>query len=200
MIKIIIFDLNKVLVTFEYVDNTVEYESILGVSYEDFWNVGRELFMQYNLGNLTFDEYLSKILEKLNIDTSLLKEAKKLYAGNLSIVKGICEILESLQKRYRLVVLAGDGEESVNLKLDNFNLRRFFSKIYVSGFEKMHKEDVRLYEKVLSEEKINPKEALFIDDIESHINIANTLGINTILFKNSEQLKKDLAKFSILLD
>lgn len=200
MIKTIIFDLNKVLVTFEDIDNREDYEHILGVKYEDFWKVGREKFMAYNLGQTSLDEYLSSILETLNIDKNLLEETKKLYAGNLSVVKGMREILEALQKRYRLVVLAGDGKDSVNLKIDNFNLRQFFSKIYSSWSEKMHKEEVKLYEKVLTEENINPKEALFIDDIEAHINIANKLGINTILFKDAEQLKQDLAKFSILLD
>jgi len=62
------------------------------------------------------------------------------------------------------------------------------------GFRKPEKE---IYEITLNRLNTQPGETLFIDDRIENIRGAESLGIQTILFKDDEQLREKLALFSI---
>ncbi len=59
------------------------------------------------------------------------------------------------------------------------------------------KPDVRFYKKALNILGAQPTECIFIDDKEMNCIDAEKIGIKSIVFKHSEQLKKDLAALSI---
>ena len=48
--------------------------------------------------------------------------------------------------------------------------------------------------------KSQAQHALFIDDLEHNLEPAEKLGMHTILFKNYEQLKKELISYEIHID
>ncbi|MFW6282721.1 MAG: HAD family hydrolase [Minisyncoccales bacterium] len=198
MIKTIFFDLNKVLVTYENINLNDEYLELIGYSQKEFWSAGKDYFIDYVIGKIHLKEFLMKIFEKLNIDINLLDEIIRLHEKNFSLVEGIYEIVEKLEGKYDLILLAGDGEESLNFKLDNFNLRHFFKKIYATCFEGILKGEEDFYLRVLRKENLVPLECLFIDDMDSHIFTATKLGINTIQFENSFQLEKELIKNNLI--
>ena len=61
------------------------------------------------------------------------------------------------------------------------------------------KPDKRMFKEVLKRAKCRPEDALMIGDKPNDDVIpAQKIGMNAILFKDSKQLKKDLAKFSII--
>lgn len=49
-----------------------------------------------------------------------------------------------------------------------------------------------IYQIALNGLSMQPKEAIFIDDKEENVKGAGEIGINTILFKSPEELKKEL--------
>ena len=51
---------------------------------------------------------------------------------------------------------------------------------------------------MIKDSKINPKETIFIDDYKNNIENAEKLGIKGILFKNAEQLEKELNILEII--
>ncbi|RLB04252.1 MAG: hypothetical protein DRG50_09155 [Deltaproteobacteria bacterium] len=59
------------------------------------------------------------------------------------------------------------------------------------------KPERRIYEITLGRLGVQPEEAIFIDDRVDFIEGAEKVGINVILFKNPEQVRKELASFSI---
>ena len=50
----------------------------------------------------------------------------------------------------------------------------------------------------MKESNLKPKEILFIDDIKRNTKTAEKLGIKTILFENTEQLKEELKKLNMI--
>ena len=68
----------------------------------------------------------------------------------------------------------------------------------VSGEEKTRKPYEKIYKIAINRYNLIPSRTVFIDDNERNLLGASKLSINTIHFKNPEQLKKDLIKLKIL--
>ncbi len=196
MIKTIIFDLNKVLVAYDKSD--LDYLENFGIDRETFWKDRKEELEKYELGEISLEELLSNQLEKNNLSKDKLNAALEIYKKGLIVVKEMPLILNKLSKKYPLILLAGDGEEALNLKLDKLDLRRYFSKIYATCFSKMRKTDKGIYEIILRENKLLSEEVIFIDDQERYIKAAESIGIKTIKFESPSQLTSCLVNLKLL--
>jgi len=75
-----------------------------------------------------------------------------------------------------------------------------FDAAVFSCAEGMRKPEQRIYEIALERLGVKPHEAVFIDDRVDFIAGAKKLGIHTILFKDPEQVRQDLASFAISLE
>jgi len=190
MIKTILFDLNKVLVILKQIDE--DYQKVFGISQAEFWKPRKRFLNDYVTGKINLDQFLLSIMEINGLNKNKLSEAKKLHEKNLSLIPGMEELLRSLQKNYSLILAAGDGKESLDMKLKKFDLAPYFNKIYATCYIGLLKSDTNFYKEILHKSNLNPKETLFIDDQEPHLNAAKKLGIHTILFENLPKLKKDL--------
>ena len=196
MIKAILFDLNKVLVNHKTMDD--EYMNEFGMNQYDFWKPRGEFLKDHITGKISLDRFILNIMDRNNLDKNKLPEAKKLHEEIFSPVYGMREILQSLKNNYSLILVAGDGEESMEMKLKKGKFTHYFDKIYATYYFKLDKDEPNFYKKVLEEINLNATEIIFIDDQERYIVAAKKLGIQTILFENSLKLKKDLeTKFNI---
>ncbi len=200
MITTVIFDLNNTLVGMRFDDPGKRYEKRLGVSQEKFFRAAFTHWQDYEVGKFGQDQFFNSILNDLGISQNLSSPAFDLFSDDFYLIEGMNEILEELHDKYRLLLLAGDGEGLLQRKLDKFNLTRYFASIYCTCFEGFHKNDPQIYRNVLTKEQIIPSACLFIDDRPDFIRNAKDLGMNTILFKNSNKLRKDLQEFSIFLE
>lgn len=197
MIKNIIFDLNKVLVTYKDIDK--KYSGVLGISQNKFWEPAKKFFGDHVTGKIDADYFLLKLLEENKLDKCNFLEVKKLYFNNISNIPGMNNLLNSLKNNYLLFLAAGDGPGSLEMKLEKFNLSQYFKNIYATCYLGLIKTDTNFYKEILSRESLIPKETLFIDDRKPHLDAAEKLGINILLFKNASKLKRDLKKdFNIL--
>lgn len=97
------------------------------------------------------------------------------------------EFLEelSLEKDYRLFLLSNTNElhiDFVKKQMGSAKYNRFkssFEVFYLSHDMKMRKPDAEIFEFVLQENNLNPKETLFVDDTTENTEAADHLGIKT---------------------
>ncbi|OGP82188.1 MAG: hypothetical protein A2Z08_01070 [Deltaproteobacteria bacterium RBG_16_54_11] len=75
-----------------------------------------------------------------------------------------------------------------------------FDAAVFSCAEGTRKPEQKIYEIALERLGVKPHEAVFIDDRVDFIAGAKKLGIHTILFKDPEQVKQELASFAISLE
>jgi putative hydrolase of the HAD superfamily len=75
-----------------------------------------------------------------------------------------------------------------------------FDAAVFSCAEGTRKPEQRIYEIALERLRVKPHEAIFIDDRADFIAGAQRLGIHTILFKDPEQVRQELASFAISLE
>src|SRR3989344_4327777 len=126
MIKTIIFDLNRVLVAYKNLN--AEYKRTFGITQSRFWRPLEEFFGDHVMGKTSLDYFLIKILEKNNLDKDNLLEAKRIYKENNS-----------------LILAAGDGKGSLEMKLEKFNLMTYFKDIYATCYMGLIKTDPAFY-------------------------------------------------------
>lgn len=203
MIRNIIFDLNKVIVTYENHPQNEEldkrYMELIGMTQEEFWKVAMKHFDEYNEGRINFEEYMKIVFDQFNLPYSKISELRKIHDKSFRFVEGFPQILDELKQSHILILLAGDGFECGQMKVETFQLNKYFNNIYITSYEKTNKKTPAIYQKILRENSLNGSETLFIDDLTEHIEGANKAGINTIQFKDSNQLARELSRFGINL-
>lgn len=117
-------------------------------------------------------------------------------------IEGTVQILSAIKdsKKFRLYALTNWSAETFPWALDNFDFLHWFEGIVVSGVEKSRKPYPEFFKILFDRYEINPSEALFIDDNIHNIAGAKALGMNTITFKNSNQLLTDLRGWELVID
>lgn len=111
-------------------------------------------------------------------------------------IEGTVKILEELhqKKSHRLLALSNWSAETFPFAQKRFPFLGFFETILLSGTEKLIKPDPRFFRLLETRLHVKLKESVFIDDVQKNIDGAKALGLHTILFKNSVQLKTELSE------
>lgn len=112
-------------------------------------------------------------------------------------IQGTVSILKDIKTSgdFRLYALTNWSAETFPWALDNFDFLHWFEGIVVSGVEKCRKPLPQFFHILFNRYKINPSEALFIDDNLLNIEGAKKLGLNTIAFRDPEQLAEELRQW-----
>ena len=198
MIKNIIFDLSEVIISGYY-----GVEKILGdlldMDYNKVDNVLKgNSFLELMEGKVSEDEYIYGILKNTKWDIKLEK-FKEIIRKNHNIeVVGTMGVIKKLKGKYKLILLSDHVEEWVQDILSKNNELEIFDKMYFSYELKSLKTDANTFKKVVKESNIKIEETIFIDDSKDNIKVSKMVGIDGILFENSEQLEKELIKRKLL--
>jgi len=182
-------------------------------SRKDFYSIGGKQFpakelesifyipeySKFSVGEIDEIELISNFLQQKNIDLDV-KNYIEVFKKGIETIEGIEEILKSLSEKFHLATLINEGSEWANYKLDVSGFRKFFKEHFISGDLKVAKPNPEIYQIALKKLNIKPEECIFIDDQKKNCEAAEKLGIKSIVFENSVQLKKELATFSINVD
>ena len=197
MIKAIIFDLSEVYL--KGLLGTGKYlEKKLGIK-EDKIQLkfqGKELTSLFE-GKISEDEYWKKINKKNNWNINI-QEFKGAVRKNFKEIYGTREIVEKLKERgFKLGLLSDHSKEWVNHCNKKFDYHKLFNSVLYSFEVEVCKPNKKMYNLMLKKLNVSPNECIFIDDNMNNIIPAKKLGINTLQFKNPEQLKKELIKLGV---
>ncbi|OHA70706.1 MAG: hypothetical protein A3H01_00310 [Candidatus Wildermuthbacteria bacterium RIFCSPLOWO2_12_FULL_40_9] len=206
MIKAVIFDLGKVLVGGNWKSVHAQIARKIGVPINMAVSIIQPIRDQWSIGNITEKEFWEKLESKTK--KRLPKEFKKNiwfndYIAKRKDVKESWQIASELKKRgYRLAILSNTTSPHVkaNRKIGRFKrLRHLGFKVIVLSCEVGYrKPEPKIYKITLKRLKLSAKECVFIDDRTENIRTAKKLGIKSILFENSEKLRKDLIRLKLL--
>lgn len=195
MIKAIILDWGGVLID-NPVPGFIKYcAEYLKVSEEKFKNIVIKFYFDFSRGLITENTFWKKVCYELNVSepivNSLLAESfKSVYSEKDEVIA----VISSLKNDGYKIALLSNTETPM---VDCFREKKyeFFDVTVFSCIEKTAKPDRKIYEIALDRLAVKPHEAVFVDDKEENIAAAKNIGINTILFKDSDQFKKELFSF-----
>jgi putative hydrolase of the HAD superfamily len=198
MITTIVFDLAEVyLKGLVGVENHLE--PILKIRAEEIYPKIRikELDRLF-LGKLTEEEYWLKVIERNNwgVDVETLKKAIR---DNFEEIKGVRDVIEELKdKGFKLGLLSIHAKEWIDYCNKKFDYHKLFNSILYSFEVGSLKPQKRSYELILRKLNSKPEESIFIDNEPENLATAKKLGMKTIHFKNSCQLKAELRDMGVL--
>lgn len=198
-IKNIIFDFGGVIFNIDY-HRPIEAFRQLGFSnFELFYDKSGQtnLFDQLEIGAIspeTFAEEIQKTNPKLQVDNAAIIDAWNSIL--IDIPKERITMIQGLQARYKTFLLSNTNAIHVaqfhtivdrTMTLDYY--RASFSEIYYSNEVGMRKPNAEIFELVIRENGLIPKETLFIDDSIQHVEGAAKAGIYSYhLDVNSEDI------------
>lgn len=200
-INTIIFDLGAVLIDWnqrhlyrKIFKKEEEMEWFLANVCTGEWNeeqdAGRPFEEAVKIQTQLFPQYAKEI-------EAFWKRWPEMMAGPID---GTVKIFEVLKKsnQYKFYALTNWSAETFPIALERFEFFKWFDGIVVSGEEKTRKPFTEFYHRLLERYKINPLEALFIDDNIRNVEAAQKLGINAIQFHHPDQLKSELQNLKLL--
>lgn len=137
------------------------------------------------------------LARKLGIED--YKKLKKYWLGYFKesavLNKNVVKVIEHVKHRgYKVIALSNtrDDHEKIHREKGHY---KFFDRVFLSNRLKMKKPDVAIYRHVVRKLNLDPSECVFIDDRMPNVMGARKAGMKAILFKNAEQLEKDLKKY-----
>lgn len=144
------------------------------------------LFKTYEMGVVTSKDFLQhsgKLFPQAN-ENQLVDAWNSIL---LDFPEERLEFLEQLaqEAQYRLFLLSNTNEIHINFVKKVMGLEKFdrfknaFEGFYLSYEMGKRKPNLNIYEQVLKENDLNPKETLFVDDTKENTDAAALLGIKT---------------------
>ena len=194
MIKAIIFDFGRVISSQKPVSLFRTYENDLGLAPDSINDImfGSSLWQEALLGQKTAKEFWHAIGRELGLHSDdKIEEFRYRYHADESINTAVLGIIRLLHGRYKLAVLS-NSPPGLDRWLSSWGLLELFDVLFCSGDEGFVKPDPAAYSLTLKKLKVQPKEAVFIDDTASHVEAARNLGIHGIVFSNADRLERDL--------
>jgi HAD superfamily hydrolase (TIGR01509 family) len=155
-------------------------------------------WMNLDIGKSNMEEFLHDFFKDLQIPGSP-EEIIEYYRSIILPVPGVIEILQKLQGKYFLVLANNEGKGFDDLRNEELDFFKYFDTRCSSWMLGVLKPHPLFFQHVLDEIKMHPWECVFIDDVQENLDEAQRFGIHTILFKDAEQLKKELQKLGITI-
>jgi len=200
-IKHIIFDLGGVILNIDY-KRPIEAFKKLGIQdVEGLYSKQNqvELFDLLETGKIDEAEFVKQIQQKSNVELSHLDIITAWNSILLDFPLRRLQILQQLQLHYSIFLLSNTNEiheKAFNDLLKTTcgypNLGVFFDKVYLSHRVGLRKPNPAIFQLVLDENNLDPKETLFIDDSPQHIEAAKLLHIHTIHMKDGMTMEHDI--------
>jgi 2-haloacid dehalogenase len=97
-----------------------------------------------------------------------------------------------------LYCLTNFSAETYPPTFERFEFLRWFRGVLVSGEVGVIKPDPRIFELLLERFAIDPKRAVYIDDVAANVGAARRFGIHAIRFTTPATLRAELAELGIL--
>ncbi len=196
-IKNIIFDVGKVLVSYE----PVRYLKSLGFDEKTVEEVGKATFFhplweEGDAGTYEPDEYLPRFIANA---PSYEKEIRLVYeklGDAIELLPYAADWLRELKAGgYRIYILSNYSAYVYELTKDKLKFLEYADGAVFSYAVKMVKPQEGIYEYLMRKYGLYAAESVFIDDRMENIEGAMKCGIFGILFTDYETTKKELEEF-----
>jgi len=199
MIKNIVFDLGGVLLTEDdiwlFSKETKELLKVDNERLNKAWNFA---WPDARSGKINEDEFFKRFLQSStgNSSSNLVLKLKNIYRNKSDKLETF-ELLPKLKNNCKLFALTNIAKDWLTFKTDKFELDNYFDLIVSSCGEGIGKPNKEIFLSLIEKAKINPEESVFIDNAEKNTKIAQELSFQTILFKNKEQMIKEMENLGI---
>jgi putative hydrolase of the HAD superfamily len=154
----------------------------------------------YEEGKLSLDDYLNRVV--FHQERSFSREEFKafMYAQSQPFPEMI-DLMRRLKNQYGLQVAAvsNEGRELTVYRVQQFKLGTIIDFFVSSCFVHYRKPDADIYRIALDIAQVHPEQVVYIDDRAMFIEVAQGLGIRSIIHSGYESTQKTLETLGLSL-
>lgn len=200
-IKVIAFDIGGVLTKTNFKGFYTKLDNLAkeyNINPHKFHKRRSKYSKKFMIGKFSDKEFKRKVLNNLDVKNKkefIIKWGKALESS-IKIDKEVYSLIYKLKKNYITLSFSNVTPMFHKIRLKKEVYRHFKYNI-LSHQIGLRKPLIKFYRLLIKKAKAKPNEIIFIDNDYDNLTPARDLGINTILYKNSKQLTKDLKKLGI---
>ncbi len=202
MIKAVIFDFGGVIVNDTDQITFKEISERFNIKYSLAASIASELAKAYQIKNIPEKGFWKEFAKRVGRD--LPQGCENLWADthnqNSKENFEVKEVISKLKSNgYKLAVLSNTilPHAEYNRKQKRY---KGFDAVTLSCEVGLRKPGKEIYLMVTGKIGIPPENCVYVDDKSENLAPARKVGMKTILFKNAQQLKKDLMKLGVELN
>lgn len=192
-IKAVFFDLGGVILRTEYQAPRQHLAERFGMDYDDIDKIvfGSSSAVRASVGEIDEEEHWRNVMKVLKLPSSEYERVREdFFAGDV-LDHSILNFLRSIRPRVRTGLISnawsGLREYIQREKFDDA-----FHHMVISAEVGVAKPDPRIYHIALEQLQVQPKEAIFVDDVLENIEACEQVGMRGIHFKSPETTLKQL--------
>lgn len=200
IIKAVVFDWGGVLIDDPAYPLVQYFAKALGVAENAYLKAYQEFQADFHKGLITEDKFWTRICAYLNIPKL---RVHSLWGQGFKAVYSPKREMFSLagqlrRKGYKIGLLSNTEEPSMcYFYQQGYDI---FDVLVFSCEEEILKPQKTIYKRVVERLRVKPQEIVFIDNNPEFVDGAQQAGLHAILFKDIDQLKKDLARLYVKVD
>ena len=158
-------------------------------------------FAAHEEGRVTFQEYLNRVVFYKKRSFTRAHFRAFMFTQSKPYTKMI-ETVRNLKARYglRIAVVSNESREVNAYRIHKFKLRGFVDTFISSCFVHARKPDVEMFRLALDVAQAPPRHVLYIENTPMFVQIAESLGIRSILHTDYKSTRVKLASFGLQSD
>jgi putative hydrolase of the HAD superfamily len=169
-----------------------------GLNFKELNNRHSEALGTYELGKLTFEEFLSRVVFYEKRPFTPAQFRKFMFAQSKPYPKMI-ELVRTLKAKYglKVLVVSNEGRGLNEYRIRKFKLNELVDSFISSCYVQLRKPDADIFRVALDTAQVTANQAIFIDNTLMFVQIAEGLGIRSILHMDYRSTCAKLASFGL---
>jgi epoxide hydrolase-like predicted phosphatase len=148
-----------------------------------------------DVGHISEREFYEK-LSALSGQT--LESVRAIFSDTSLIDRDMVELIKGLHNNYKTGLLSNSSGEYLRPILEQHNLTRLFDEVVISSEVGLLKPDAEIFKHILHKLRVKPENAIFIDDNARYVDAASAIGIQAIVYTDTESVKRQLAGLGVV--
>ena len=195
MIKTVIFDLGKVLISFDFTRGYQRLEKFCKYPAAEIpQRIGAtDLVKRFETGLVEPEDFVRQISAVLDLHMSY-EQFCEIWSSVFLPDPLIPEsMLAGISRRYRLLLLSNTNAIHFHMIEQTYPLMRHFHERILSYRVRAMKPSAAIYREALSLARCRPEECFYTDDIIDYVDGAKREGIDAVQFESCAQIQRELA-------
>ncbi len=158
-------------------------------------------FDTYELGKLSLDEYLDRMVFYKERRFSR-EEFKEFMFAQSKPFPRMLDLIRGLRKAYglKVAVVSNEGRELTTYRIQRFGLAGFVDFFIASSFVHFRKPDADIYRIALDIAQVPVDQVVYIEDRLMFVEVAQSLGIRAVHHIRFESTRAGLASLGLVLE
>ena len=151
------------------------------------------VFTTYEEGRISLTEYLNRVVFYKNRDFTA-DEFRDFMFSLTTPHEDMITLIKGLRQQYglKIVVISNEARDLNEHRIQKFGLNKFVDFFITSCYVQLRKPDTAIFQMALDGAQVPIDEIVYIDDVQSFVEIATDLGITSIQHKNFGTTSKSL--------